>query len=146
MAHFKKFLASLKKDPLPLLGMLFFINTFFFVAKQVETLHFVKMDINTPNTVFYFFFLTIFITCVTLAWKHHSSSISSLRLFITRSLAYFLPATVLLLYGISASKNFHFAFQLGGGLLLILTLGLIFFQHIQNEPVPADTTSVREWF
>ena len=146
MASFKNSLISLQKDSLPLLALLLFINTFFFVAKQVPHLQFGGTPIGTSNSVFYFFFCILFLVWLALAWKLCPLNILALRAHLTRTLAYFLPTTLLLLYGISASINFHFLFQLGSGLLLILTLGLLFFQHVQKEPVPADSTLFREWF
>lgn len=128
------------------LGIGLFITTFFFVAKQVSDFGLKNILHAVPNNIFYFLFAFLILAWLLVAWQQKSKFFLS-RFFLTRSLLFFLPATLTLLAGISLSSQFHFLFQIGSGLALILTLSLLFFAAIEKQPRPLEKDCTpKEWF
>ncbi len=137
--NFRKY----NKEPLLWLAIGYFLTSFFFVAKQAEELGLKLILGFIPNTLFYLLFLLVFLVWFFCACRKCTSP--SLP-YLTRSLTFFLPGTLAILYGVSLSKEFHFLFQIGSGLLLILSLGLIFYAYIQKQPRPTEEAlSFRDW-
>lgn len=134
------------RNPLVWLSIISFLVTFIFIAKQVPDLGLRSSLAVVPNALIYLVFLGIILTWGYLIWRQHTTLESTLS-YITRSLAFFLPTTFLLLYGVSASSQFHFVFQIGSGLLLILTIGLLLFSYFRKQPRPLEEpVTVKEWF
>ncbi len=130
------------ESPFLLMGILLWLNSFFFIAKQVPHFSLEHTLSGVPNTVFYSLFVLIFFGWLWFSWKEKLFSLNHF----TRSGVSALPATLTLLYGISLSNQFHFLFQIGSGLFLILTLGLLFFQYIQKQSEhPKDGLSFKGW-
>lgn len=142
----KNVFAKYIREPLLWLGLVLFLNTFFFIAKQAWELGLSLFLTPLPNAFFYFIFAVIFLVWMYFAGRQKPGVLCS-REYLTRSLAFFLPAILTLLFGLSLSDQFHFVFQIGAGLILILTLGLLFYDRIKKEPRPTDeTVSPKDWF
>lgn len=133
-------------DSLLFLGIGLFLTSFFFIAKQAVQFGMVNFLSSVPNTFFYILFTLLVLIWFFLAWQQ-KSSLLVLRSFITRSLVFFLPATLILMYGISLSDQFHFLFQLGSGLVLIVTLGLLSYSAFEKRPrTSQEKIGAKKWF
>lgn len=131
------------QNPLLLLGVFLFVTTSFFIAKQVKHLGLVTALQAVPNSLFYLLFALAGAGYLFLWWRVGKFSLS----YLTRSLLFFLPATLTLLYGVAHSTKFHFLFQVLSGLILIVTIGLLFYQYFQKHPVATKNAwAIQAWF
>ncbi len=130
---------------LQVLGSLFFLNSFIFVAKQVPELRFLGLHTGSSNALPYFGFLILFVLFSVFLLAHTTFAKHTIleRLY-TLSLI-ILPSTILILISISLSKNFHFVFQLGSGLALIFTLALVFYSTFQKTTSRPHGDTLRTW-
>lgn len=141
----KNFLVRYWRDPFVWLSFGFFITTFFFIAKQVWELGLTDILLTVPNTFFYSVFGLLFLLWVYFSGWRGSELLFSLN-HLSRSLILLLPTTLLFVFGISFSKEFHFIFQIGPGILIILTFGLIFYRYIRNKKrLPSEKITPKEW-
>lgn len=136
------FLQYLKK-PLCVVSCISFLTAVLFVSRQVPHLSFLKLS-HLSNSVFYLIFglvgaaLLYFIFFDTRYSK--KSTLNQLFLF----LFVLLPSTLTIFYGVIFSKEFHFVFQLGSGLALILTGGL-FYRKYTKDLNPLPRLTLRAW-
>lgn len=121
------------------------ITMLLFVAPQSTSLALFDFDIK--NDFFYLGFLVLGVALIggilyfttTFSWKKTLGQI----LFIT------LPSALILAYGVSQSKNFHYIFQIALG-LYVLTSGFLFSTlYIAKErplrPVDTEAQSPKSW-
>ncbi|MCW1888717.1 MAG: phospholipid carrier-dependent glycosyltransferase [Candidatus Moranbacteria bacterium] len=131
---------------LQVLGGLFFINSFIFVAKQVPELRFLGLHTGSSNTLIYFLFLLLG-TLLTLHFFIHPTFSQRPLLVRLKSMSLaLLPSILLIQVSISLSKNFHFVFQLGSGLALIFAISVLFRVAFSQDTSSPHGDTLRVWF
>jgi hypothetical protein len=140
------FFASVENRVYSFLAVLIGLCTLLFIAPHITL--FTLLDLGLANTPFYISFLILgILTIGALAyfsprfeWKHHLSII----------LLTWLPGSLILTYGLTESKNFHYIFILSLGLYVILAGILLSALYIQKERLTMtkdpEALSVKEWF
>lgn len=140
------FFADVENRFFTALSCLLAIGTLLFIAPQSTLL--TLLDFGQTNTTFYFIFVILgILTLGTIAyfarsfnWKKHLAAL----LLIT------LPSALILAYGLSESKNFHYIFIVSLGLYVILAGILISALFIEKERTlkteDAEALGVKAWF
>jgi len=122
------------------------LTTLFFIAAQVKIL--TLIDLGLQNDVFYLLFPILGILALG-AVAYFASSFDWKR-ELTTLLLVFLPGALILAYGLSASKNFHYIFMLALGGYVILSGIVIAARFITQERLLGEkdsaALSTREWF
>lgn len=140
------FFESLENRVYSLLSVLIALNTLFFIALQISALTLFRFAVD--NSVFYLgFAILVVLTLGSIAyfsasfdWKKHLSTI----------LLIWLPGCMMLAYGLSESKNFHYVFEiaLGGYVILAGTLISAFYIGKERARKAEDTEALncKQWF
>lgn len=120
-------------------------NTFFFAAKQTPVLSFFKT--STDNDVFYALFSVL--GALTVGAIAYFSTHFDWKRSLSTALLIWLPSTIILAYGLSESKNFHYVFMLAVGAYVLLAGTLISAYAIikehgakENDP---ESLTCKEW-
>ena len=135
---------KLLSNPLIITSFLTCISVFFFVARQVPHLSSFKIA-GLSNS---FFYLTFGLVGSALLYflffnKRYSGQTTLNQVFLF--FLTLLPASLVLFYGVAFSKEFHFVFQLGSGLALIITGALFYFRYFHKHPASIQSLSIRGW-
>lgn len=142
----RDFLAPRENRIYTVLAVLIAITTLFFIAPQNSLL--TLFDFGLSNTAFYLTFLSL--GTLTLGaivyfptafhWKHHLATLLLIAL----------PGALILAYGLSESKNFHYIFivALGGYVILsgILLSALFITKERLTIEKDSEALSIKEWF
>lgn len=139
------FFESLENRAYSLLSILAALNTLLFIAPQTPSLAFFRITDN--NEYFYLGFSILAV--LTLGSVAYFSRQSDWKYRLSVILLIWLPGSVILAYGLSESKNFHYIFQIALGAYVILTGLLISAFYIgkerANKPLDKESLSWREW-
>ncbi len=118
----------------------------FFIAKQVKTFLFLRID--GGNDPYYFLFLvfdTLFLAGVGYLWKK-----ASLKTWLEIFLLVFLPSEIILSYGLTQSSEFHYIFDIATGLYAIILafflVRLFYEKKRHSEELKTEGLSPKEWF
>ncbi|MFZ3032176.1 MAG: glycosyltransferase family 39 protein, partial [Candidatus Moraniibacteriota bacterium] len=142
----RDFLATTENRVYTTLSVLIAITTLFFIAPQNTLL--TLFDFGFSNTAFYLAFLSLGTLTLgaiayfptTFHWKHHLATLLLIAL----------PGALILAYGISESKNFHYIFivALGGYVILsgILLSALFITKERLTIEKDGEALSTKEWF
>ncbi len=121
------------------------VNTFFFAAKQTPALSFFKT--SADNDVFYALFSVL--GALTVGAIAYFSTHFDWKRSLSAALLIWLPATVILTYGLSESKNFHYVFMVAVGAYTLLAGTLISAYTIMKErgaeERDPEALSCKEW-
>ncbi len=125
----RDFFTSLENRVFVTLSVFFGVAVLFFIAPHVTLLTLIDLGIN--NSFFYLLFVlcgiiipgAIAYFAPSFAWKRHLAHL----LLIT------LPGAVILAYGLSESKNFHYIFIMALGVYVILSGILLSARFIEQE-------------
>ena len=142
----EKAFITLENRLLSTISLLLGINTLLFVARQTDSLIFLRF--TEDNTLFYagFAFLSIALLGTIFYFNRPTAWRSWLK---TLLLATF-PAWFVLAYGIIESKNFHYVFQIAesGYMMLagffVASLALSHLRSVKGQS--GDSLTAREWF
>lgn len=123
------------------------VATLFFIASQISSLALFRTSFS--NDIFYFSFAVLGI--LTLGMMAYFSSRFEWKPLLARLLVICFPSAVILAYGLSESKNFHYLFILALGIYIILVGILVSAFAIEREHTSQyysdpDTLSCKEWF
>lgn len=128
-----------------ILSTLLTTATLLFIAPQSTSL--VLFDFNLENKLFYgaFLVLGVFI-CGSILYFTHQTHWKTL---LTKGLLITLPGALILTYGLSESKNFHYIFQIAVGVYVILAGILFSALYIERErssrPIDPEAQSPKAW-
>lgn len=137
-------LAQTLKQPLMLVGGLFFCTAFFFISAQVHALRALEVQMLTNDFIYGSFgILTLILLYILFFSPQYKNRPFLDQIFLL--LLTLLPATFTIFCGVIFSKNFHFVFQLGSGIGLILTASLFYYRFIQKNSAPKETISTQHW-
>ncbi|MFZ2299999.1 MAG: glycosyltransferase family 39 protein [Candidatus Moraniibacteriota bacterium] len=140
------FFASLENRVSSLLSVLIALNTLFFIALQVSSLTLFRLVSNNDYLYLGFGILAV-LTIGSIAyfsqgfdWKRHLSTI----------LLTWFPGIIILAYGLSESRNFHYVFMIAVGAYAILAGILVSAFYIMKERADRETDkealTCKQWF
>ncbi len=141
----RHFFALRENQVFTILATCLFATMLFFIAPQSTSL--ALFDFNLENNPLYLAFLTlgvlIFGSILFFAVRPTWQTLLTKGLFIT------LPAVLLLIYGLTESKNFHYIFQISVGLYVIMAGILLSSLYIKKErparAIDTEAQSPKEW-
>lgn len=140
------FFESLENRIYGFISLLIALNTIFFIAPQSASLTIFRLTKN--NDYFYLgFAVLVVLTLGSIAyfaedfnWKKHLSII----------LLVWLSGSIILAYGLSESRNFHYIFQIALGVYVILSGALISAFHIKKvrkeREADSEALTFKQWF
>ena len=140
------FFASLENRVSSLLSVLIALNTLLFIALQVSSLTLFRLVSN--NDYFYLGFGILAVLTIgsiayfshTFDWKRHLAAM----------LLIWFPGVIILTYGLSESKNFHYIFMIAIGVYVILAGILVSAFYIMKEREGRETDkealTCKRWF
>lgn len=133
------------QNPLVSISILGATIAFFFIAKQVHALTFFKLA-TVDNTFFYggFGLIGLCLSGILFFHKNYASR-SLLDQFSLLSIS-LLPTFLIIFTGVILSPKFHFIFQVGSGLGLIMTASLFYYRFVKRQPKVSSGLSVRDWW
>lgn len=133
-----------------LLSVIAALNTSFFIAVQVPALKVLRFSI--PNDIFYLgFAVCVTLSCGALWYFTRTPKLTDWKRYLATLLLIWLPAIVILGYGLSESKNFHYIFMLAAGVYYLLAGILISGYIIERDRVStqvatSEARGVLTWF
>lgn len=140
------FFASLENRLFGVLSFLLVTNTLLFIAPQNTLL--TLLDFGQTNTTLYLVFLILSI--LTVGSIAYFSRSFDWRKHLTTFLLITLPSALVLAYGLSESKNFHYIFivSLGGYVILsgILLSALFITKERATKTGDPEALGVKAWF
>ncbi len=140
------FFASLENRAYSLVALLAALNTLLFIAVQVPALTIFRFAL--ANDFFYLCFAALAVLTLgsivyfsqAFDWKRHLSII----------LLVWLPACIILAYGLSESRNFHYVFMIALGIYTILAGILVSAFYItkerENRGADPEALTCKQWF
>ncbi|MBP5993685.1 MAG: glycosyltransferase family 39 protein [Candidatus Moranbacteria bacterium] len=139
-------LTTVENRFLSAISILLAINTLFFIARQTDSLIFLRFA--ESNTPFYAGFAFFGITLTGILFYYHRPT--AWRSWLKKGLLATFPAWFVLTYGIIESRNFHYVFQIaqsGYMMLAGLFVSSIALSHLRSSSQRhSDSLTAREWF
>lgn len=137
---------TLENRLLSAISILLAINTVFFIARQTDSLIFLRF--SESNTLFYAGFA--FLGIALLGTLFYFNRPAAWHAWLKKLILTTFPAWFVLTYGIIESRNFHYVFQIaqsGYMMLAGLLVSSIALSHLRGSSQRhADSLTAREWF